>query len=71
MKQTYNDLTREELINKHDELSGRIKDLRFDMVMGHVENPMEKRILRRQIARLNTMIHEYKIGLRKADVHGD
>ncbi len=66
MKQTYNDLTREELTSKRDELTGRAKNLRFDSVMGHVENPMEKRVLRRQIARLNTMIHEYKIGLRKA-----
>ena len=66
MKQTFNDLTLDELIAKRDELSGKAKDLRFEMVMGHLDNPMEKRNLRRQIARLNTMINEYKIGIRKA-----
>jgi large subunit ribosomal protein L29 len=28
------------------------------MVIGHVENPLQKRVLRRQIARLNTRIGE-------------
>jgi large subunit ribosomal protein L29 len=40
--------------------------VRFEMVMGHVENPMAKRNIRRQIARLNTMIHEFETGIRKA-----
>ncbi|WP_373604391.1 50S ribosomal protein L29 [Treponema endosymbiont of Eucomonympha sp.] len=31
-------------------------DFRFQMVMGHVENKMEKHILRREIARLDTFI---------------
>jgi large subunit ribosomal protein L29 len=66
MKQTFNDLTLDELVAKKDELSGKMKNLRFEMVMGHVENPMEKKTLRRQIARLNTMIHEYETGIRKA-----
>lgn len=66
MKQTFNDLTLDELVAKREELSVKIKDLRFEMVMGHVENPVEKRTLRRQIARLNTMIQEYKNGIRKA-----
>jgi len=66
MKNNFNDLTLDELIAKRDELTVKSKDLRFEMVMGHVENPLEKRNLRRQIARLNTMIHEYKAGIRKA-----
>ena len=59
MKKTFNDLTLDEIITKRDELSGKIRDIRFEMVMGHVENPMEKKNIRRQIARLNTMIHEF------------
>ena len=66
MKQTFNDLTHDELIAKRTERISRSRTLRFEMVMGHVDNPMEKRNLRRQIARLNTMIHEYSIGIRKA-----
>jgi large subunit ribosomal protein L29 len=66
MKQTFNDLTPDELIAKRVELTGKMRELRFEMVMGHVENPMEKKNIRRQIARLNTMINEYEIGIRKA-----
>jgi large subunit ribosomal protein L29 len=28
------------------------------MVVGHVENPLQKRVMRRQIARLNTLIRQ-------------
>jgi large subunit ribosomal protein L29 len=66
MKQTFNELTLDELLVKKEELTGKMRNLRFEMVMGHVENPMEKRNLRRQVARLNTMINEYEIGIRKA-----
>ena len=66
MKQTFNELTLDELLVKRVELTGKMRKLRFEMVMGHVENPMEKRNLRRQVARLNTMINEYEIGIRKA-----
>jgi large subunit ribosomal protein L29 len=66
MKEAFNDLTLEEMIAKRDELKKNLNNLRFDMVMGHVENPMEKRNLKRSIARLNTKIHEVELGLRKA-----
>ena len=66
MKETFNDLTLEEIIAKRDELTKNLNNLRFDMVLGHVENPMKKRTLKRSIARLNTMIHEVELGIRKA-----
>ena len=66
MKQTFNELTLDELVAKREELTGKMRNLRFEMVMGHVENPMEKKNIRRQIARLNTMINEHKIGIWKA-----
>jgi len=66
MKKKFNDLTLDELAAKRVELTGKVRELRFEMVMGHVENPMEKKNLRRQIARLNTIINEYEIGIRKA-----
>jgi large subunit ribosomal protein L29 len=31
-------------------------ELRFKLVVGHEENPLLKRTMRRQIARLNTLI---------------
>ena len=58
MKDSYKELTFNELQAKQDELKKKYFKLRFDMVIGHVENPLEKRVLRRKIARLNTLIHQ-------------
>jgi len=64
MKNSYNDLTLKELLTKREDLNKEYRDLRFNLVVGHVDNPLRKRVLRREIARLNTMIHEYKLGIR-------
>ncbi len=59
MRDSFRDLTFEELVAKREELKKRHRDVRFDTVMGHVENPLEKRTLRRKIARLNTLIYNH------------
>ncbi|MDP3180134.1 MAG: 50S ribosomal protein L29 [Spirochaetaceae bacterium] len=56
MKNSFKELKREELSAKRDELRKKYFDLRFQMIVGHVENPLEKRSLRRQIARIETLI---------------
>jgi len=58
MKDSFKELTLKELQAKQDELKKKYFKMRFDMVIGHVENPLEKRVLRRKIARLNTLIHQ-------------
>jgi len=57
MKNSFKDLTFEELLTKREELKKKYRDLRFNMVVGHVDNPLEKRVVRRQIARVNTLIY--------------
>ena len=66
MKNSFDDLTYEELLNKREELKKKHMDIRFNKVLGHIESPIEVRTVRRQIARLNTIIHEYALGIRKA-----
>lgn len=66
MKDTFNDLSFEELLTKREELVGRHREIRFDKVIGHLDNPVEVRTLRRKIARLNTIIHEYKLRIRES-----
>jgi len=56
MKNSFKNLSFQELKTKRDELRRKYMDLRFQMIMGHVDNPLQKRIMRRQLARLNTMI---------------
>ena len=61
MKNSFKNLSFPELKAKRDELSRKYMDFRFQMVIGHVENPLQKRQLRRQIARLNTLIREHEL----------
>ena len=61
MKNSFKNLSYPELKAKRDELKRKYMDLRFQMVIGHVDNPLQKRIMRRQIARLNTLIHAHDI----------
>jgi large subunit ribosomal protein L29 len=58
MKNSFKEMKLDELVAKREELAKKLFDLRFQMVIGHVENPLQKRVLRRQIARLNTRIGE-------------
>ena len=66
MKDSFKDLTYEELNSKFNELTKKYMDLRFKTVLGHVENPLERRNMRRRIARLKTLIHENDLGIRKS-----
>jgi len=65
MKNSFKNLTFSELKAKRDELSRKYMDFRFQLVIGHVDNPLQKRELRRQIARLNTMIRQHELDEQK------
>jgi large subunit ribosomal protein L29 len=65
MKDSFNDLSYQELLTKREELRKAYRDLRFNMVLSHVDNPLQKRVLRRKLARVTTIIHEYDLGIRK------
>jgi len=56
MKNSFKELKLDELVAKRAELRKKYFDLRFQAVVGHVENPVQLRVLRRQIARLETRI---------------
>ncbi|GHT72408.1 50S ribosomal protein L29 [Spirochaetia bacterium] len=57
MKNSFKNLSFPELKAKRDELNKKYMEFRFQTVIGHVDNPLQKRTMRRQIARLNTLIH--------------
>lgn len=56
-----NDMTYSELIVARNELKRKYMDIRFQKVIAHVDNPMQIRVMRRQIARLNTFIRQKEI----------
>jgi large subunit ribosomal protein L29 len=64
MKNSFKDLSKAELVAKRDELNKKYMEYRFKMVGGHVENPLQKRVLRRQVARVNTLIRQYELGMK-------
>ena len=59
-KKNDKELSYKELVAKRDELKREYMDFRFKMVISHVDNPMQKRTMRREIARLNTFIQQKK-----------
>ena len=66
MKNSFKNLSYAELKVKRDELKKKYMEFRFKLVIGHVDNPLQKRTIRRQIARLNTLIHAHEIAEQKA-----
>ena len=57
-KKNDKELSYSELVAKRDALKKEYMDLRFKMVVAHVDNRMQKRTMRREIARLNTFIQQ-------------
>jgi len=68
MKNTFKNLSFAELKIKRDELKRKYMEFRFKLVIGHVDNPLQKRTMRRQIARLNTLIRAHEISQGKEAV---
>jgi large subunit ribosomal protein L29 len=62
MKNSFKNLSFPELKAKREELNRKYMEFRFQAVIGHVDNPLQKRSMRRQIARLNTLIRQHEIG---------
>ncbi len=46
-----------EMVSTRDELNKKYMDIRFQKVIGHLDNPLQQRNIRREIAKLNTLIH--------------
>ncbi|MDR0501753.1 MAG: 50S ribosomal protein L29 [Treponema sp.] len=66
MKNSFKNLSYPELKVKRDDLKKKYMEFRFKIVIGHVDNPLQRRIMRRQIARLNTLIHAHETSAKKA-----
>lgn len=60
MKRKFSDLTLEEMIVKREELKREQFKLRCDKVVSHLQNTSYLRLLRRQIAQLNTFIYNHE-----------
>ena len=55
-KSKLKELSYPELVARRKELKDKYMDLRFQCIVGHVDNPLQKRTIRREIATINTFM---------------
>ncbi|MDO4541602.1 MAG: 50S ribosomal protein L29 [Bacillota bacterium] len=56
-----NEMTREELNKKVEDLKGELFNLRFRLATGQLDNPMVIKEVKRNIARVKTVIREREL----------
>ncbi len=65
-KSELNDKSISELKKLETDLREEKRNIRFNMVVGSVSNPARMRIIKRDIARINTILREVQLNIRKA-----
>ncbi|MEW6606741.1 MAG: 50S ribosomal protein L29 [bacterium] len=55
----------DELKSQKEKFFGEVLNLRTQSAMKHLENPSKIRTLRRSIAKINTLLREYELGIRE------
>ncbi|MCG8541290.1 MAG: 50S ribosomal protein L29 [Clostridia bacterium] len=55
------DMTSQELSNKLDDLKAELFNLRFQLATGQLENPMTIRSVKKDIARVKTILREREL----------
>lgn len=60
------EMTDKELIKKMDDNKDELFRLRFQLATGQMDNPMRLKEVRRNIARVKTIIREREVGIKRA-----
>lgn len=64
-KDNINEMTVDELKDLKEKYVKDYRVFRFNKMMGQLENELKIRETRRSIARINTVLREYELGIRK------
>jgi len=59
------EMTLAEIVSQLQDLEEELGNLRFQQVTSQLDNPLRIRVVRRDIARLKTILHEHESGVRK------
>lgn len=65
------DMTREEILVRREELEKEIFNLRIRQATKQIDNPLRIRTLRRDLARIVTILHEDEQRIRPLAARGD
>jgi large subunit ribosomal protein L29 len=67
-KENLNEMSIDELKELKDKYIKDYRIFRFNKIVGQLENELKIRETRRSIARINTLLREYELGIRKSKV---
>lgn len=71
MKLNLDEMTLDELRELKEKLIKDYRVFRFNKMLGQLENMLKIRETRRNIARVNTILREYELGIRKQKIKGE
>jgi large subunit ribosomal protein L29 len=60
-----NEIQKTELETKLEDNIDALQNLRFQKALQQLSDPQQIRFLRREIAQIKTVLHEYELGIRK------
>jgi len=66
-KEQLRELSIDELKTKLQDNIDALENLRFQKAMQQLENPIRIREIRKEIAQIKTVLHEYELGIRKSN----
>ena len=60
-----NEMSKMELETKLNDNMDALQNLRFQKALQQIENPLQIRVLKREIAQVKTILRELELGIRK------
>lgn len=69
--QELRDMTREEILVRKEELEKEIFNLKIRQATKQIDNPLRIRTLRRELARIITVLHEDELKIRPLAARGE
>ena len=60
-----NEMSKMELETKLSDNMDSLQNLRFQKALQQIENPLQIRVLKREIAQIKTVLRELELGIRK------
>lgn len=67
MREELKELSINELKSRLIEIQQELEELKFQKALQQLENPLQLRYLRKEIAQIKTVLNEFELGIRQAE----